>query len=499
MRGRGRDHHGRDPRGAGRRRLQGDGPLDLSALRRRAGPRYRDGDRSCAPPTATASPTSTSSRRRTSRACSTASSTRPAREHGDHRDQPGLPLRLHVLRLGLGHALPHPQVRPRPGLRRARVVRAERGRHDRRSPTPTSASSSATSRSPRRSPSSRAHGYPQARSAPTTPRTRVKHLEQIVEELADAGILSYGLLSLQTMDADTLNTIHRSNIKVEKYEELAAEFRRADLPLYVDLMMGLPGPDARRRSQQRPAGVHQPRGARQGLPDDQLLVNSPMNEPSYRASRTASSTEPGEAGARSRPRSPATTTRRCCSCAARCSSCSRTSACSARSPATSAHETGHARDRLLRRASGATRAADARRWPMIELRRSGALPRYDGAAGELGAVPRRGPALPWSTSSASRTTTPSATVLAVQHALLPARHRQFPLTLSLPHDYVAWHAAMMTVERHDGRHGRRLAPRSCQPLRRVRAGDLHRRRSVRGVPLGHRPHRWSPTSGASGS
>ena len=41
----------------------------------------------------------------------------------DDRDEPRLPLRLHVLRLGLGDAQPHPQVRPRARLRRARVVR----------------------------------------------------------------------------------------------------------------------------------------------------------------------------------------------------------------------------------------------------------------------------------------------------------------------------------------------------------------------------------------
>ena len=43
------------------------------------------------------------------------------------------------------------------------------------------------------------------------------------------------------MDPETLGTINRSNIKVEKYHELSHEFRHAGLPLYVDLMMGFPG------------------------------------------------------------------------------------------------------------------------------------------------------------------------------------------------------------------------------------------------------------------
>ena len=38
------------------------------------------------------------------------------------------------------------------------------------------------------------------------------------------------------------------------------------------------------------------------------------------------------------------------------------------------------------------------------------------------------------------------TVLRVQHALLPARGRTFPLSLDLPHDYGAWHRAMVDVK-----------------------------------------------------
>jgi hypothetical protein len=37
------------------------------------------------------------------------------------------------------------------------------------------------------------------------------------------------------------------------------------------------------------------------------------------------------------------------------------------------------------------------------------------------------------------------TVLAVQHALLPARERSFPLTLELQHDYASWHHAVATL------------------------------------------------------
>jgi hypothetical protein len=43
-----------------------------------------------------------------------------------------------------------------------------------------------------------------------------------------------------------------------------------------------------------------------------------------------------------------------------------------------------------------------------------------------------------------------ATVLAVQHALLPARDRRFPVVLELAHDYAAWHDAMEDAK--DGGH-----------------------------------------------
>jgi radical SAM superfamily enzyme YgiQ (UPF0313 family) len=71
-------------------------------------------------------------------------------------------------------------------------------------------------------------------------KNTVKHLEQIIGMLTDAGVMSQGVLSLQSMDADTLQVVHRSNIKTERYDALAAWMRSAKLP-WVELMMGLPG------------------------------------------------------------------------------------------------------------------------------------------------------------------------------------------------------------------------------------------------------------------
>lgn len=123
------------------------------------------------------------------------------------------------------------------------------------------------------------YGYPKV-FATNYAKNTVKHLKPIVKVMADAGILTEGLLSLQSMDEDTLNTINRSNIKLEKYEDLAREFRAAKLPLYVDLMVGLPGATLDSFRDDLQECLNREVSAR--IFSTTLLVNSPMNEPAYR-------------------------------------------------------------------------------------------------------------------------------------------------------------------------------------------------------------------------
>lgn len=136
-------------------------------------------------------------------------------------------------------------------------------------------------------------GYPKAFGGNYAKNT-VEHLRNIIDVLADANILTVGNLSLQTMDEETLNVINRSNIKTEKYDALATEMRRAELPLAIELMMGLPGatvPSLREDLQQvidRELSVR--------LNMTTLLVNSPMNHPDYLEKydiKTAISVSPG--------------------------------------------------------------------------------------------------------------------------------------------------------------------------------------------------------------
>ena len=112
-------------------------------------------------------------------------------------------------------------------------------------------------------------------------KNTVKHIKEIIRIFADAGIIAEGIVSLQSMDDDTLQVIRRKNIKVEKYTELAAEFTANRLPLAVDLMMALPGSTV--ESYKRDLQACTNRDVRTRVHPTTMLTNSPMNEPEYRA------------------------------------------------------------------------------------------------------------------------------------------------------------------------------------------------------------------------
>ncbi|GAB5451366.1 MAG: hypothetical protein Hals2KO_16940 [Halioglobus sp.] len=126
----------------------------------------------------------------------------------------------------------------------------------------------------------REYGYPRT-VATNYAKNNVKHLRKIIEILAEVEILTEGVVSLQSMDETTLRIIDRSNIKLEKYNDLTVEFRRANLPLAADIMMGLPG--------STPASFFNDlqectnRDVRVRANPTLLLTNSPMNNPEYRS------------------------------------------------------------------------------------------------------------------------------------------------------------------------------------------------------------------------
>jgi hypothetical protein len=279
----------------------------------------------------------------------------------------------------------------------------------------------------------RIHGYPKFVGTNYAKNT-VKHLSKIIEIFTDVGIVAEGKMSMQTFDTETLLTIRRKNIKVEKYDDLAVEFRRNQLPLSVDIMMGLPGatPEAFRNDLQSCID----RDIRSIVHTTVLLANSPMNDPEYRAENGIVAL-PGE-----EVRESSTFTRDEWDQMYRM-----------RTAFWLFENFG-----ILRQIASYVRGETGRR--EIDF--------YEQLVNDVHEQPERWPALSvtlrvlpemmvppvswrWMIDEVHRYVVDRvglrddsalATVLAVQHALLPARDREFPVTLQLDHDYAAWHAAM---------------------------------------------------------
>lgn len=111
-------------------------------------------------------------------------------------------------------------------------------------------------------------------------KNSIKHITPILEALRGAGIVCQGVLSLQSADPNTLTAIKRSNIKTEKYDQLAQQIRDADLPLTVELMLGLPGSTLESFKNDLQQAIDRELVAR--IHPTNILINSPMNAPAYR-------------------------------------------------------------------------------------------------------------------------------------------------------------------------------------------------------------------------
>lgn len=106
-----------------------------------------------------------------------------------------------------------------------------------------------------------------------------RHLVEIIETFVDAGIISSGVISVQTRDERTLATVHRKNIKTREYDALRDTFVRRGLPLATQLMIGLPG--ATVRSLMADLSYYFDEPVEVQVSRTVLLPNSPMAEPSY--------------------------------------------------------------------------------------------------------------------------------------------------------------------------------------------------------------------------
>lgn len=280
-------------------------------------------------------------------------------------------------------------------------------------------------------------GFPQQFGTNYAKNT-VKHLRQIVELLTEADILSFGLLSLQSMDARTLDTINRSNIKLEKYEDLASEFRQAKLPLYVDLMVGLPGQTVQSFTNDLQECAD--REVHGKVFQTQLLVNSPMNAPDYRE-QFGIVNKPGELVIRSASFTTEDYERML----------------DLRQLFLLVEKFGLFRHtaRYLRQETGLTEmeiytriydeaVKDPSSWPSLSFTVE-VVPRLmvqPASWALVFAELRRFCVEVFGVADDAAL----ESVLAVSLALAPARNRTFPYTVELDHDFVAWHDAMLAAK-----------------------------------------------------
>lgn len=123
------------------------------------------------------------------------------------------------------------------------------------------------------------HGFPHFVAwAPAKNTTR--HLSQIAKLIVDAGISQWSAMSPQTVDIETLDTIGRSNISTANLVALGAEYRRLGLPVYGDLIIGLPGQSYETYKADLQFMFDHLAMARSHLL--RVLPNAPMNAPDYR-------------------------------------------------------------------------------------------------------------------------------------------------------------------------------------------------------------------------
>lgn len=85
------------------------------------------------------------------------------------------------------------------------------------------------------------NGYPY-RTGWSWAKNQQSEVVQIAKKLIKSGHFNNGLtISLQSMDENTLNTIKRNNMGINKINEIFAECRKDGVPLNVELILGLPG------------------------------------------------------------------------------------------------------------------------------------------------------------------------------------------------------------------------------------------------------------------
>lgn len=84
------------------------------------------------------------------------------------------------------------------------------------------------------------HGFPR-QIVVNYAKNATARLAEIVEIFRRVDLLVDGIISIQTHDEQVLSIINRSNISLDRYDDLIRIFRENNLPISTDIMIGLPG------------------------------------------------------------------------------------------------------------------------------------------------------------------------------------------------------------------------------------------------------------------
>lgn len=125
----------------------------------------------------------------------------------------------------------------------------------------------------------RKYGYPKEFGT-SLAKNASGRLASIIKVLGAEKLATYGLISIQTTDEETLAAINRSNIRNEKYEKLIEIFRKEKLNLSSELLIGLPGQTIASHKEDLQFFID--RKLMTIAYCTAVMPNAPMNEPGYR-------------------------------------------------------------------------------------------------------------------------------------------------------------------------------------------------------------------------
>jgi radical SAM superfamily enzyme YgiQ (UPF0313 family) len=126
----------------------------------------------------------------------------------------------------------------------------------------------------------RRYGYP-LEFRMNNAKNATSRVSEIVRVAREAGLVSQGVLSIQTRDEDVLTVIQRQNIRPERYDALLREFRSQNLPVHTEIMMALPG--STYNTFVRDLQWACDKNIRAHVSWTAVLPNTPMAEPEYMA------------------------------------------------------------------------------------------------------------------------------------------------------------------------------------------------------------------------